>query len=180
MHLKTGMCGSFQIGNILTAAVACRALSEEGSWITDNNIEEGIAEFFIPGRLECVGTEPTVILDAGHNEGAMTELSKTLKLFAKGKRVVALCAFMKDKNHQKALELLAPCCDEMIFTNVDPVRGEAPEELCREAEKHCKSCLAEADSKKAYELALSRTGKADVLLVSGSFYLVSEIRQADY
>ena len=180
MHLKTGMCGSFQCGNILTAAASCRALSEEGYWITDSNIEEGIADFFIPGRLECVGTEPTVILDAGHNEGAMTELSKTLKLYAKDKRVVALCAFMKDKNHKKALELLAPCCEEMIFTNVDPVRGEDPGELCREAEKHCKSCLAEADSKKAYELALSRTGKEDVLLVSGSFYLVSEIRQADY
>ncbi len=179
IHLKTGMCGSFQSANILTAVTACRALSEEGYWITDSNIEIGIAEFFIPGRLECISTEPTVILDAGHNEGAMRELSKTLKLYAKDKRVVALCAFMKDKNHREALGLLAPCCDEMIFTSVDPIRGEAPEELCREAEHYCKSCTAEPDSKKAYEIALSRTGKDDILLVCGSFYLVSEIREAD-
>ena len=177
LHLKTGMCGFFQSANLLTAAEACRALYEEGYLITDRDIEKGISEFFIPGRLECISTEPTVILDAGHNEGAMRELSKVLEGCKNGRRVVALCAFMKDKNHSKALELLAPQCDEMIFTNVDPVRGESPEELCREAERFCKFCTAEADSEKAYETALSRTGKGDILLVSGSFYLVSEVRQ---
>lgn len=179
MHLKTGMCGFFQSANILTAAEACRVLSRQGYFITDKDIEKGIAEFFIPGRLECVSTEPTVILDAGHNEGAMSELSKALEGFKNGRRVVALCAFMKDKNHSKAIELLAAQCDEMIFTNVDPIRGESPEVLCREAEKHCKSCIAEENPEKAYKLALSHTGKEDILLVSGSFYLVSKIREAD-
>lgn len=176
MHLKTGMCGFFQAANLLTAATACRALSREGYLISDSDIEKGIADFFIPGRLECISTEPTVILDAGHNEGAMMELSKALERYAKGKKVVALCAFMKDKNHKKAIELLALQCDEMIFTNVDPVRGEATEALCREAEMFCKSCTAEPDSKKAYEKALSRTEKDGILLVCGSFYLVSEVR----
>lgn len=179
MHLKTGMCGFFQSANILTAAEACRALARECYFITDSDIERGVAEFFIPGRLECVSTEPTVILDAGHNEGAMKELSKALEGCKNGRRVVALCAFMKDKNHQKAIELLAPQCDEMIFTNVDPVRGESPGALCREAERYCKGCTAEADPEKAYSLALSHTGKDDMLLVSGSFYLVSEVRNAD-
>ena len=106
----------------------------------------------------------------------MRELSKALEIYKKGRRVVALCAFMKDKNHQRALELLAPQCDEMIFTNVDPVRGESPGALCREAERYCKGCTAEADPEKAYSLALSHTGKDDMLLVSGSFYLVSQVR----
>ena len=176
MHLKTGMCGFFQSANMLTAAAACRELAREGYLISDSDIERGIAEFFIPGRLECVGTEPTVILDAGHNEGAMKELAKALEQNKKGRRLVALCAFMKDKNHRKALELLAPQCDEMIFTNVDSLRGEAPEELCREAQQFCTDCTAEADSQKAYELALSHTDRDGILLVSGSFYLVSEVR----
>ena len=179
LHLKTGMCGFFQSANLITAAEVCRALSREGYFITDSDIEKGIGKFFIPGRLECISTEPTVILDAGHNEGAMRELSKALEIYKKGRRVVALCAFMKDKNYSKALELLAPQCDEMIFTNVDPVRGESPGALCREAEQYCECCTAEADSEKAYEIALSHTGKGDILLVSGSFYLVSEVRNAD-
>lgn len=176
MHLKTGMCGFFQGANMLTAATACRELAREGYLISDSDIERGIADFFIPGRLECISTSPTVILDAGHNEGAMRELAKALEKGKGGRRLVALCAFMKDKNHKKALELLAPQCDEMIFTNVDSLRGEDPGELCREAEKHCADCIAESDSQKAYELALSRTGGDDILLVCGSFYLVSEVR----
>lgn len=179
LHLKTGMCGFFQSANLLTAATACRELAREGYLISDRDIERGIADFFIPGRLECISTNPALILDAGHNEGAMKELSEALSENKKGRKVVALCAFMKDKNHKRALELLAPRCDEMIFTNVDPVRGEAPEELCREAEEYCKVCTAEADSKKAYALALEHAGREDILLVCGSFYLVSEVREAE-
>ena len=134
LQLKTGQCGSFQAANILTAAEVCRAIAREGYMISDENIEQGISSFFIPGRLECVSREPFVILDSGHNEGAVVELKKTLSLYSQNRRVIALCAFMKDKDYKKAIELLAPACDEMIFTNADSVRGEGSAVLCKSAE----------------------------------------------
>lgn len=177
LHLITGQCGSFQSANMLTAAEVCRALDREAYMISDENIEQGISSFFIPGRLECVSQRPLVLLDAGHNEGAMKELAKTLEAYSQGRRVIALCAFMKDKDYERALGLLAPLCVKMIFTNVDPLRGEAPEVLCAGAEKYCPDCVGEADVQKAFELALSSAGENDILLVCGSFYLVSEIRK---
>ena len=176
-HLKSGQCGSFQVANILTAVEVSKALSRQGYWISDENIEQGINSFFIPGRLECVSSEPLVLLDAAHNVGAMLELTKTVKNNSDGRRVVALCAFMKDKDHKQALSVLAPCCDKMIFTNVDALRGESPEELCNEAKAYCGNVLAQEDTEKAYTLALSELCKDDILLVCGSFYLVSEIRK---
>lgn len=177
LHLVTGQCGSFQLANMLTATEVCRALSREGYMISDENIEEGIKSFSIPGRLECVSREPLILLDAGHNEGAMKELSGTLEAYSDGRRVIALCAFMKDKDYRKAVSLLAPCCEKMVFTNVDTLRGEAPEVLCEAAEKYCGDCEGEADVQRAFELALSKAQKDDILLVCGSFYLVSEIRK---
>lgn len=177
LHLKTGQCGSFQSANIITAAEVCRALSRQGYMISDRNIEEGIGSFFIPGRLECVSEEPLILLDAGHNEGAMLELSKTLKNYSEGRRVVALCAFMKDKAYEKALGFLAPLCDRIIFTNVDSVRGENPSALCESAAAYCSDVIGESDVEKAYSLALEDLSDEDILLVSGSFYLVSEIRK---
>lgn len=176
-HLKSGQCGSFQVANILTAVEVSKALSRQGYWISDENIVKGINSFFIPGRLECVSSEPLVLLDAAHNVGAMLELTKTVKNNSDGRRVVALCAFMKDKDHKQALSVLAPCCDKMIFTNVDALRGESPEELCNEAKAYCGNVLAQEDTEKAYTLALSELCKDDILLVCGSFYLVSEIRK---
>ncbi len=177
LHLVTGQCGSFQSANMLTAAEVCRALSREGYMISDENIEEGIRSFFIPGRLECVSREPFILLDAGHNEGAMLELSKTLEAYAGGRGIVALCAFMKDKDYEKALELLAPHCKKMVFTNVDPLRGEEPTVLSESAEEYCEDCESEHDVQKAFGLALSKMEKNDILLVCGSFYLVSDIRK---
>jgi len=177
LHLVTGQCGSFQSANMLTAAEVCRALCREGYLISDENIEEGIKSFFIPGRLECVSCEPFVLLDAGHNEGAMKELSKTLEAYSGGRRVIALCAFMKDKDYHKAVSLLAPHCEKMVFTNVDSLRGEAPTVLCESARNFCKDCFCESEALKAFELALSMATENDILLVCGSFYLVSEIRK---
>lgn len=176
IHLKTGQCGFFQAANVLTAVEACRVLSREGYMISDENIKHGISSFFIPGRLECVSRKPFVILDAGHNEGAIKELAKTLSLHATGKRINALCAFMKDKDSKTAVDILAPLCDKMIFTRVDPVRGEEPEILCCYAEK-CKSVKAAADADEAFTYALSQTDENDILLVCGSFYLVSDVRK---
>ena len=177
LHLKSGQCGSFQVANILTAVEVSKALSRQGYWIGDENIEQGINSFFIPGRLECVSSEPLILLDAAHNVGAMLELAKTVRTHSKERQVVALCAFMKDKDHKEALSVLAPCCDKMIFTNVDAVRGENPTELCDEAKTYCSEIIAEADTEMAYSLALSKLSEDDILLVCGSFYLVSEIRK---
>lgn len=175
LHLKTGMCGQFQLGNLITAAKAAQVLSKKAYIISDENIERGIEAFFLPGRLECVSREPLILLDACHNEGAVKEISAVLS--STEKRVIALCAFMKDKQYLSSLEMLGSCCDEMIFTNVDPVRGEDAALLCEKAGAFCSKTDFSPDPLSAYEKALSRTGKDDVLIVCGSFYLVSDIRK---
>ena len=174
LHLETGMCGQFQTGNLLTAAEAARVLAEHSFFITDESIEKGIKDFFLPGRLECVSRNPLVILDAGHNEGAMKELSLSIK--REGKKAVALCAFMKDKDYESSLRHLADCCEEIVFTNVDPVRGESAALLCEKANALFKRCSSSDNAKDAFSLALGKTDSDGVLIVCGSFYLVSEVR----
>ena len=177
LELETKLCGSFQSANILTAALAGRVLSQEGYMISDENIQQGIKNFFIPGRLECVCDKPQVILDAGHNEGAMKELSRTVEAYRKDKKVIALCAFMKDKDYLNSLRLISSQCDSMFFTNVDKLRGESAEVLCNNAKSFCSDCSYCEDAEEAYAMALSKADENDILLVCGSFYLVSEIRK---
>ncbi len=175
LHIKTGMCGQFQIANLITAAKAARVLAERSYLISDRDIEQGIADFFIPGRLECVSSSPLVILDAGHNEGAIRELCTTLR--SENKRVVALCAFMKDKDYSHALESLAPLCEEMIFTQADLQRGEDPCVLAKKALDFCEKTDFSRDIEAAYKMAEGKASSDGILLVCGSFYLVSDIRK---
>lgn len=176
LHINSRVCGSFQIANLITAVKAAEVLSDSFIFVDNGAIERGIADFFIPGRLECVSREPLIILDAGHNEGAVTELTKNISDFADGRKTVALCAFMKDKDYSHCLKSLAPLCDEMVFTLVDSVRGENPEILCEKAADFCKENHFRQNFSDAFDLAKEKAGETGLLLVCGSFYLVSDIR----
>ncbi|MBE6772731.1 MAG: bifunctional folylpolyglutamate synthase/dihydrofolate synthase [Ruminococcaceae bacterium] len=176
MHIDSTACGNFQIANLATAVKAAQVLGKTSFMISETDIESGIIPFSIPGRFECVSREPLIFLDAGHNEGAIRELKQSLTEYSNDKKTVALCAFMKDKDYSHCLESLAPLCDEIGFTLADAQRGESPELLSQKAKDLCEKTFFSADIDEAFLRAKEKSGKDGILLVCGSFYLVSEIR----
>lgn len=174
LNIRINICGKHQIGNMLTVITAARVLRERGYIIPDSAIEKGIAKFTMPGRTQIIKGEPTLILDGGHNVGCMKALKETVESFLMDKKITLLMSFMKDKDYEKSIEIIAPLCENIIFTVTDKLRGETAEKLAETGKKYCKNVFAEEDTKKAFALAKEKAGK-DVLLVAGSFYLVSEI-----
>ena len=75
-----------------------------------------------------------------------------------------------------ALSIIAPLAENIIFTLTDPIRGEKPEILAETAKMYCKNIFCCQDPAEAYSKALSLTDDTSALIVTGSFYLVSEIR----
>ena len=72
--------------------------------------------------------------------------------------------------------VLAPCCDKIVFTCADEKRGESPQILAEMAAEFC-STDWNSQPDDAFEKLLGESDGDDVLLVCGSFYLVSEIRK---
>ncbi len=175
LYIRINICGKHQIGNMLTVITAAKVLKEKGYAITDETIEKGISSFTIPGRTEVIEGEPTVILDGGHNAGCMKALRETAESFLLGRKITLLMSFMKDKDYEKSIEIIAPLCENIIFTVTDETRGEKAEVLKETATKHCNNVYAIKDTEKAFLFAKEKAEK-DVLIVSGSFYLVSEVR----
>lgn len=176
LEVTTSLCGAHQIANMLTVITSARLLREEGFLIKDSDITEGIAQFKIPGRMETVSVSPLTILDGGHNEGCMKALSNMIKTYLGDKKITLLMSFMKDKDYEKAMGYVLPLCHNIVFTQTDTLRGESPEILKEKASAFGGSVLCECDSLDAYKKALSLTDEDGVLIVAGSFYLVSEIR----
>lgn len=175
LNIKLTLPGRHQIGNMLTVITVCRVLRERGFDIPDSKIEEGIHRFTIPGRTQVVDGEPTIILDGGHNIGCMRALRKTVEDYLGDKKITLLMSFMRDKDYEQAIGIIAPLCESIIFTQTDSIRGESPDLLGAIAEKYCADVCCEDVPEKAFALAKKKAGK-DVLIVSGSFYLVSQIR----
>ncbi len=176
LDIRLTLPGKHQIGNMLTVITAGRVLRERGYSIADSAIEEGIARFTIPGRTQVIEGEPMVILDGGHNTGCMKALQNTVKEYLSGRKITLLMSFMKDKDYEEAISIIAPLCDSIIFTVTDSVRGERPDILKAIAEKYCTDVCEIPDPEKAFNFAKMKAEK-DVLIVSGSFYLVSEVRK---
>lgn len=169
--------GDHQLGNVVTAFSVLKELDKKGFEIKTEDIKYGLKNAFIPGRLEIVCKKPLTIIDGGHNEGCIVALKNYIEENLKGKNITALLGFMKDKDYERAIKIMAPLCKNIVFTLADDMRGEKAENLLPCAQNLCSNIYAENDRMKAFEIAESITGENDVLLCAGSFYLVSEIRE---
>ena len=154
------------------------ALSEiDGFSVPDEAIETGLANAFLPARMEIISTCPTIILDGGHNVGCIKALRKMLEKDYPEKNITAVLGFMKDKDYEECIRLFAPLCKNIVFTLADPVRGEKSEALRQCAEGLCENLFAVDSVESALQTALRLTGENGVAVCAGSFYLVSAIRK---
>ena len=176
LDISTKMVGTFQLGNLLTAIETVNILREKGYAVTDEAIENGISDFTLPARTEKVNSKPLIILDGGHNEASVSALRDTVRKYLQGKRVTLLLSFMKDKDYEACLKLLLPICENVVFTNVDTVRGESSKALAEKSKAYFENVFYDDDARNAYEKALSLVKDDGVLIVSGSFYLASCVR----
>ena len=177
MKIKTRLCGAHQIANMITAVTAAKNLCSFGFCVGDQSIKDGIYDFTIPGRMEVASQSPLTILDGGHNEGCLRALCSMAETYLSGKKITLLMSFMKDKDYTSALSIIAPLAENIVFTQTDALRGEAPEVLARNASPYCKNIYCCDSADEGYRKALALTDKDGALIVTGSFYLVSDIRK---
>ena len=168
--------GKHQVGNLLTAICAAKKLNEQGYTVTEKHIKNGIYNLKMPARTEVLSTSPLIVIDGGHNENAMQSLKESIGVYLKDKKITLVCAFMKDKDYESSLKIISPLCSNIIFTQTDMLRGETADRL-KECISDFEGGIFTCDSAKAaLDKALKITDDNGAILVCGSFYLASEIR----
>ncbi len=134
---------------------------------------EGIADARWPGRLEFVSPNPDVILDGAHNPAGARALARYLKRFYAGQRIWMIYGAMRDKAIEEVAEILFPLAYELIFTAPDSSRAVRPEALADLAGRgRC------ADLDGALEIVRTEAGSDDVVVITGSLFLIGEARRA--
>ena len=163
----------------MTAVLAAEALRSRGMRrITGRSIISGIAGVRIPARLEVFQTQPLVLLDGGHNEDGLQRLAQAVRKFLSGRRLIGVIGMMADKAHAVAAREIAPLCAKVIATTPSNPRAMPAEQLAREMEPFCSEVWAEENPEEALLLALREAQPEDAVLVCGSFYLASDVREA--
>lgn len=173
--------GDYQLNNLRTALTAIKALTEKNKLsISKNIIQKGLSNIKINsnfyGRFDVIKQSPKIVTDVSHNEQAFENIEANLKYF-NYKKLVIIFGMMKDKNYRKCLNILSKLDAKIILTRPLYPRAEEPHKLY-EAVKIKSKFIPVQNLNDAFSNALSLTDKNDMILVTGSFFLVSEFLES--
>jgi dihydrofolate synthase/folylpolyglutamate synthase len=176
IELAPNLAGRFQLHNALNAVAAARLLQNRGYRISDEAIERGVATTVWPGRLEKVSSHPDVYLDGAHNPSAARELAAFWEQNFADRKVFLLYGALRDKAVDEVAGLLFPHAAEVIFTEPRTTRAISALQLAEIAAHHAKRSSVIADAEQALDYALANAASGDAVFISGSLYLVGQLR----
>ena len=175
-EIAPNLPGRFQLQNALNAVATARLLRNRGFQIIDDAVMRGIAETVWPGRLEKLQSDPAVYLDGAHNPGAARELAHFLEQNFAGRKVWLVYAALRDKAVDEVAGLLFPHAAEVIFTTARISRAVSAPQLAEIAGHHAGRFSVIPDAERAFERALAQAAPEDAIFITGSLYLVGQLR----
>ena len=92
-------------------------------------LAEGLATATSPGRLQIIGTDPTVLVDAAHNPHGASALATALKEYFTFDEIAVVLGVLQDKDAVGIVEALAPVATAFYVTHSQSERAIPAEEL---------------------------------------------------
>lgn len=174
--LECGLLGSHQIANAALSIGIVESLRFFDITISEEAIRSGIKAAVWPGRLEVVSRRPLVVLDGAQNKASAKVLADAVKKIFKYDKLKLVLGVSKDKDIKGILGELLPLSDSVIVTKSKiSERAAEPDSIKtmigRSVSTITTSCVDEAMDK-----ALSQAGANDLVLVTGSLFVVGEAR----
>jgi len=171
------LAGRFQLQNALNAVAAARVLKSTGVRISGSAIENGIAAAIWPGRIERVHAHPDIYLDGAHNPSAARELAVFLRENFPNRKIIMVFGALRDKAVDEIAGILFPLAAEVIFTEPHTSRSISALQLAEIAGHHATRFTVIPDSAQALAAALAIAAPTDIICITGSLYLVGELRR---
>ncbi|HET9400743.1 MAG TPA: folylpolyglutamate synthase/dihydrofolate synthase family protein [Candidatus Acidoferrales bacterium] len=176
VSLEVPLPGEFQVRNAVTAIAAARVLASRGFKLPPEHIAKGIAAVRWPGRLEQISENPTVFLDGSHNPAGARELAEFLDENFAGRRILLVFGAVRDKSVDEIAELLFPRAASVFLTAPKNSRALSAEALAEITHGMAATTRIVPDPSAALQMAISDAAPSDVVIVTGSLYLVGTLR----
>lgn len=176
LHLPApALKGEHQYRNASSVLLAVSQLQNKLS-VSETAIHKGLATTCLPGRFQLIDDEIPILLDVGHNPQAVGTLAEYLHDHFPGRRIHAVFSMMKDKDIAGVLEIMNPFIYDWFFAPLANPRS-VTEPVIREI--FLKNSISRLffgfkDFSAAFAAAKRQSSKGDLLLVFGSFILVSD------
>ena len=176
--IETRMLGAFQRRNAATAIATMERLPD-ALRPDREHIESALADLLIPGRMEVYPGHPTLVFDIAHNAEKADQLVRSLRERYEGRHFTFVVAIGASKDAPEILRTLAALPSNFVFTSFDIAGREAakPMRLLRIAESIGAWGRCVGDAVEALAVARRSAAADDVIVVTGSTFLVAMLRE---
>lgn len=179
---ELGLDGDYQVEN---AGIAIKTvtlyLQQAGIPVDIRVLKHGLKKATWPGRLETINDQPLVILDGAHNLPGMQALVKTIQDDFDDRDVYVLVAILADKQYELMLGELASLGNVHITVThfAGPAKNRPSANLAELTDRiKSRYPMQVIDQWQVAIAQIASTLSADdVLIITGSLYFISDVRQ---
>ena len=182
IQVASPLAGAHQQRNVaLAIATAVELCNYHGYKLTGSQIAEGIRSTRWPGRMErfCKEGKADVLLDVAHNPAGAWALRSALShLDPQPRAMTAVFGCLKDKALDQMAQILFPMFDTVVLTEVSSPRAVSLAQLHAAAVATGARSRTAASPREALAEAMTLTPPDGLVAITGSIYLVGELRGA--
>jgi dihydrofolate synthase/folylpolyglutamate synthase len=175
--LRVGMLGRHQVDNASLALAAVECLRNAGVSVDETAIRRGLEWAQWEGRMERVAQGPDIYLDGAHNPASAKKLAGTIRdLLPVYRKLVLVIGILGDKDVGGIVREIVPLADRVVVTRPQYARALDVQALAAEVRKLHGAVSAAETVGEAIKLAREGASPEDLILITGSLYVVGDAR----
>jgi len=176
--LRIPLMGMHQLENASTAVAAVEVLRAGGMAVPEEAVRRGLETVRWPGRLEVLGRRPWVVVDGAHNVYSMERLLGAVGALIEHRRLILVVGIGVTHSPRDLLATLLPAAAKVVVTRSRHAKATPPEELASLARELGREAVVTHAVAEALPAALAEATPDDLVLTTGSLFVVAEAREA--
>lgn len=176
-NIKLGLLGEHQVLNLAVAIKGVEILECDNLLnISKEILEKSLECVSWNGRLEVMKKYPLIVVDGAHNIQGITKLKENIKKYFKYTDLYLILGILADKDVDEMIKVITPMAKEVYAVTPNSIRAELALDLKNEIIRYNKNCIAFKEYKDAINKALENAKNDDIIVVSGSLYMIGGMR----
>ncbi|MCK4307148.1 bifunctional folylpolyglutamate synthase/dihydrofolate synthase [candidate division WOR-3 bacterium] len=164
------LIGRHQVINALTAIYTAQVYG-----IPRPLIKKGVSEVSFHGRLEIIDKNPWVVFDGAHNTASAWVLRRSIVELFDFRHLILIFGVLKDKDKEGLIKILGPITNYAFITPLQSPRSADSNELLEIFKRVGVKAKIVKNPITALTEAREKAGPRDLILASGSLYLMGEL-----
>lgn len=173
-NLRIRLLGEHQLINAAVAIGTIDALRFHHINIGESSLRKGLYNTVWPGRCEVIAKNPLVVLDGAQNTASACALKNAIQKNFSYQKLILVLGISSDKDIPGVCRQLYDLADKVILTKANNPRATEPQAL----KKYFNGKVVEITDNvnRAKTIARCVAKKKDLILVTGSLFVVGEFR----